>query len=121
MFTADVNGMLTLLVSSCHDTATTHTAQCISPCPESPCSYILHPLCEQRSALLTFHRPFSLGSRRLTGYFSTILLVVTMVVLQVFLLDLVVVPLINEAVEKTEANGSQLDWLREYFFNGTTV
>ena len=44
-----------------------------------------------------------------------------MVVLQVFLLDLVVVPLINEAVEKTEANGSQLDWLREYFFNGTTV
>ena len=61
LYTADVNGALTLI----------------------------------RSALLTWHRPFALGDRRLTGYASTLLLVVVMVLLQVLLGQLLFAPLLS--------------------------
>ena len=87
LYTADVNGALTLI----------------------------------RSALLTWHRPFALGDRRLTGYASTLLLVVVMVLLQVLLLDRVIVPLLNDAVVKSEEHGTTVDWLRNVLFNNTAA
>ena len=69
-----------------------------------------------RSVTVAWARPFSCGAKRLPAWGSALLLVIVAVSAQFLLLDTLVLPAVNEAIAKDQANGDPLADLRDLLF-----